>query len=160
MSMESHFSALVVSNIGARSPVEATVDFYLEFFKKMDKKIHILVVDDEHVMRSLLTDVLEDRGYKVQSVYNGKDALDVMKDNFFEIVFIDVHMPVMDGIQALKAIKKLSPKTEIVMMDSYPDDQMLRPEAKDVVSCITKPFNIKQITDIVEVILNRKGSNT
>jgi len=123
------------------------------------KQINILVVDDEHVMRSLLTDVLQDRGYKVQSVHNGKDAVDVIKQKFFEIVFCDVHMPIMDGIQTLRAVKKMSPKTEIVMMDSYPDDQMLRPEAHQMVSCITKPFNIKQITDIVEMILDKQGTD-
>jgi len=118
--------------------------------------IDILVVDDEHVMRSLLTDVLEEKGYKVQSVQNGKEALDVMKDKHFQIIFMDVHMPIMNGIETLKAVKNFSPKSAIVMMDSYPDDQMLRPEAKYIVSCITKPFNINQITDIVDVILSKK----
>ena len=117
----------------------------------------ILIVDDEHVMRSLLTDVLEDKGYSTKSVENGRDALDEMKNNIYDIAFIDVHMPVMNGVETLKAVKKYYPRTEIVMMDSYPDDQLLRPDIKEAVSCILKPFNIRQITDIVEVILDKKG---
>ena len=58
-------------------------------------------------------------------------------------------MPVMDGVQTLRMIKKLSPKTAIVMMDSYPDVLLDEAEREGVVTCIHKPFNIKEVRQVL-----------
>ena len=87
----------------------------------MEEKIKILIADDEFVIRELLTDVLQDYGYEVVAVENGKKAVEKVKEKQFKIIISDVHMPVMNGFEALKAIKKISPDISIIMMDSYPD---------------------------------------
>ncbi|MFH1768001.1 MAG: response regulator, partial [Candidatus Omnitrophota bacterium] len=57
-----------------------------------DEKLKILVADDEEIMRRLLTDILEEEGYNVISVADGKQAEDRAKEEFFNIAFLDVHM--------------------------------------------------------------------
>lgn len=86
----------------------------------MQANINILVIDDEEVMRSLFTDILQEEGHKVITVANGKEALDKVKTEAFDIAFVDVHMPVMDGIKTLRYLREICPKTKIVMMDSMP----------------------------------------
>ena len=71
----------------------------------MKKDIKVLVVDDEEIMRSLFTDILQDEGYSVTTVANGMEAQERVKVEFFDIAFIDVHMPVMDGIKTLHVLK-------------------------------------------------------
>lgn len=122
----------------------------------MAEKTKILVVDDEEVIRSLFTDLLSDQGYNVSVAKNGKEATELIKENFFHMVFIDVHMPVMNGVETLKAIKKISPKTSIVMMDSYPDLFLEEALKEGAIACLHKPFNIKEVLEKVEETIGNK----
>ncbi|MFH1339538.1 MAG: response regulator [Candidatus Omnitrophota bacterium] len=123
---------------------------------KISNGVKILVVDDEEIMRNLFTDILQDRGYVVITVCNGKEAQQKTKDTFFHVAFIDVHMPVMNGVQTLRAIKELSPKTAIVMMDSFPDVLLDEAEREGAVTCIHKPFEIKELIEVIEEAIERK----
>ena len=116
----------------------------------MDEHIHILVVDDEEVMRNLFNDILQDKGYTVVAVCNGKEAQEKAKDTFFHVAFIDVHMPVMNGVQTLHALREISPKTTIVMMDSFPDILLDQAEKAGAITCIHKPFDIKEVITVIE----------
>lgn len=119
----------------------------------MQTDISILVVDDEEVMRSLFTDILQDKGYKVTAVSDGKEAQDKARETFFRVAFIDVHMPVMNGIQTLHALREVSPKTEIVMMDSFPDALLDQAEKEGAITCIHKPFDIKEVIKLIERVI-------
>jgi CheY-like chemotaxis protein len=122
----------------------------------MDKNIRILIVDDEPIMRSLFTDILSDQGFPVTTVCNGKEAEEKVKDNCFDIAFVDVHMPVMDGLSTLRMLLKNCPKTAVVMTDSFPEYFLDELQIKGAVSCIHKPFHIEEIRSIVNQILEKK----
>jgi len=118
------------------------------------KAIYVLVVDDEDVIRSLFSDLLTERGYKVIAVKNGQQAIEKAKEINFTIAFIDVHMPTMNGVQALRIIKKIKPQTRIVMMDSYPNALLEQAESAGALTCIHKPFEIKEVIEIMEEVKN------
>ena len=122
----------------------------------MQNDINILVVDDEEIMRDLFTDILQDRGYKITTVTNGKEAEDKVRDTFFHIAFIDIHMPVMNGLQAMLAVKEISPKTAVVMMDSFPDVLLEKTQKEGAITCIHKPFDIKEVIEVIGQILEGK----
>ena len=65
----------------------------------------ILVVDDDVTIRSLLKDILEMNGHTVDQAENGKDALDMVRRNAYDIVFMDRNMPVLDGVETVKIIR-------------------------------------------------------
>ena len=123
----------------------------------MEANINVLVVDDEDVMRSLFTDILQDRGYKVTAVPDGREAQDKAREMFFQVAFIDVHMPVMNGVQTLHAIREISPNTVIVMMDSFPDILLEQAEKEGAITCIHKPFDIREVIKVIEESIEGKN---
>ena len=118
----------------------------------MQKQVNVLIVDDEEIMRSLFTDILKDEGYKLTTVCNGKEAQEIIKKESFDIAFVDVHMPIMDGIKTLKMLRQEAPDTAVVMMDSMPEFVDEDPREQGAIACIKKPFNIDEIKDIVDRI--------
>ena len=83
----------------------------------------ILVVDDEQSMTQFLSIVLRKEGFLVTAVNNGKDALERVKAEPYDVVITDIKMPGMDGIQLLHQIKKHDPSLPVVIMTAYASQQ-------------------------------------
>ena len=96
-----------------------------------DKKISVLVVDDQADFRELLTFWLQSKGYAVTTAEHGKRAVEIVKEKTPDIMFIDLRMPVMDGIEAIKNIRQFNTELPIIIITSYVDD----PRIKEAVSC-------------------------
>ena len=79
----------------------------------------ILIVDDEQEIRDSLSEVLTDEGYLTYTAENGQVALDMMKDQYFDIVISDIKMPEMDGVTLLRKIKEQAPDTFVILITSY-----------------------------------------
>src|ERR671918_582997 len=80
---------------------------------------HILIVDDEPAIRKALRDVLEDEGYRVGTAGNGPEALKVVADEAPDLVFLDIWMPRMDGLETLAELKRLRPEATVVMISGH-----------------------------------------
>jgi DNA-binding NtrC family response regulator len=92
------------------------LDLILKILREDLTKTTILIVDDESSIRDTLQGALEDRGYKVFVAENGYTAIQMAKNTHFDIMFIDVAMPGIDGFQTLEEIKKIDPLTSVIMM--------------------------------------------
>ena len=82
-------------------------------------KRNILVVDDEEVIRNICLRSLEKKGYNVGLAENGINALDRIREGIYEIVFTDIKMPMMDGMELLETIKRDFPHLEVVVMTAF-----------------------------------------
>src|SRR6266542_1609824 len=80
---------------------------------------HILIVDDEPSIRTSLRGVLEDEGYRVTVVGSAEEALARLADEAPDMVFLDIWMPRMDGLEALAEIKQRRPETAVVMISGH-----------------------------------------
>jgi two-component system nitrogen regulation response regulator NtrX len=80
---------------------------------------HILIVDDERAIQASLRGVLEDEGYRVSAVGSGEEALARVQDEAPDLVFLDIWMPGMDGLEALAEIKRIHPETAVVMISGH-----------------------------------------
>jgi signal transduction histidine kinase len=116
----------------------------------MSKKV--LLVDDEEGIIKVLGIALKDIGYTVLSAGSGEEALRLFRETHPSIVFTDIKMPGMDGIQVLKTIKAESPDTEVVMITGHGDMELAVESLKnEAIDFISKPIN----TDTLEIALKR-----
>jgi len=85
----------------------------------MDNKILVLVVDDDDDYRMAISNELASVGFDVLTSVSGEEAKEKVITNTVDVVLLDVKMPGMDGIEALKNIKELSPESEVIMLTAY-----------------------------------------
>ena len=84
-----------------------------------DVSRNVLVVDDDHDMRTLLRDVLEDHGYKVTLAQNGQEALKHLREGEYPVVLTDLRMKGIQGIELLAEIKRSFPDTNVILMTAF-----------------------------------------
>ncbi|MBF0571789.1 MAG: response regulator [Candidatus Omnitrophica bacterium] len=124
---------------------------------------NILVVDDEEIIGIALSRELSDKGYNVDYVLNGAEALKVAKHKKYDIVFIDKSMPGMDGIETCRAIKQINPcSMAIFMTGSFDHDNILK--EKEFVQAgggsffLYKPFARGEVQEVVQKVLGKTNS--
>lgn len=79
----------------------------------------ILVIDDETIVGLSCERALSAEGYEVKSVLSGKKGLELLEEEPFGIIFLDLKMPDMDGMELLKTIKERWPETKVIMITGY-----------------------------------------
>jgi DNA-binding NtrC family response regulator len=117
----------------------------------MKSSITILVVDDEEMMRVLLTKILSRDGYKLITAEDGQAALEILATQPVSIIVSDIKMPRLNGFELLKAVKSQYPDIGMIMMTAYGDTFTV----KDALllgadEYITKPFKSFEISLVVE----------
>lgn len=118
----------------------------------------ILIVDDEESIRGFLTDLLEGEGYCCVSAASGAEALDQLRADFFNLVFTDIRMPGMSGIDLLLEIKRKWPKTEVIIMTSYASAEGdLKAVQDGAYDYLKKPFdNLEGILSLAKKVIGRQ----
>lgn len=120
------------------------------------EKANILVVDDMKGVRLTLGGILEDEGHTVVTAESGYEAIEATRKTNFNTVFMDIKMPGMNGVQALREIKKASPRTAVIMMTGYSVDDLVKESLTEgAYEIINKPLDIGQITRIIEDVLQK-----
>ncbi len=123
----------------------------------MPPQNHLLVVDDEPMIREILRETLEQEGYRVTEAENGKVACDLVARNDVDLIITDVKMPVMDGFTLMKNLGSLTQELPVIVVTSFSDVDVavdaIRLGAYDY---IVKPFNISQVTISVRRATERR----
>jgi len=114
------------------------------------KRAKVLVVDDEPVIRSLLSDVLREEGLDVTVAKGGEEGIEKARNDCFDLVFTDIHMPDIDGIEVLRAVKGMNKPTQVILMDSYPDSLVEKGLSLGAYDCLHKPFELESLRSILE----------
>jgi len=108
----------------------------------------ILIVDDEDVNRYLLKLYLSKHNFIRLEAENGKEAVDISLKEDIDLIFMDISMPVMNGIDATIEIKKNKPDLPIIAITGYSFDDYNNLDCFDIK--LRKPVNMKIINDIVK----------
>jgi len=122
----------------------------------MNKKPIILVIDDDSEIRNLFKWMLESAGYHVALGINGYDGLNKYHAIHPDLIFLDIKMPEMDGVQTLQEIRKSDPEHHcpVLVLTGFSDNahlhEMLRCGAQDFIS---KPFKLDDLHDKIHSIL-------
>lgn len=123
----------------------------------MTHREKILVVDDEAVIRELLSEVLQDDGYVVEAANNGQTALELLRSSDdFVLLFTDILMPGMNGIDLLREAKRLRPSLIPIVMTAYATLETARAAVKEgAYDYVLKPFSLSEIKLAVANALER-----
>lgn len=120
----------------------------------IDKGRRILIVDDDPSMRLALSETLESCGYEVESADNGSEALKKFQGRPFEVVVTDMRMPRMGGMEVLKGVKKISPRTPVILITAYGTVSTAVEAMKEGASeFIMKPFSLDDLQGVVKNVL-------
>ena len=111
----------------------------------------VLVVDDESSVREVLSDIFADNGFNVKTAVNGQDALKKLDDLHPNVVFMDIRMPELGGIEALEIINKRGSQIPIILMTAYGSTETTIEAMKlGAFDYLMKPLNIKEVLRVLE----------
>lgn len=120
-------------------------------------KINTLIVDDDAAARKTFGNILKAKGYDVENAVSGQDAISKARANFFNIVFIDIRLPDMSGLEVLKAMSEINEDTVAIMVTAYASiDSSIEAMNKGAYSYITKPINMDQIMLVIDKALEKQ----
>ena len=103
------------------------------------------VVDDDDGMRITLVAIIEDEGYAAVSARDGYQAIKLAKDTEFAVIFIDIKMPGINGVEAYREIKKISPCSVVVMMTGFSVEDLIKEVlVEGAYAVLYKPFDMEQ----------------
>jgi two-component system response regulator HydG len=92
----------------------------------MKRPARVLIIDDDRDVAESLADVVESRGHAVGLAFSGEEGLAKFRAQDFDVVFVDVKMPGMNGVETYLKVRKLRPGTNVVMMTGFSVEQVLR----------------------------------
>jgi DNA-binding NtrC family response regulator len=114
-------------------------------------KTNILVVDDLRSIRLTLGGILEDEGYNVVLAENGYQAIEAAKQTPFDLIFMDIKMPGINGVQTFREVKKINPEAVVIMMTAYSVEDLVKEALEEgAYAVVYKPFDIEKIVSIIE----------
>jgi two-component system response regulator AtoC len=112
----------------------------------LDVSPRVLVVDDEAVVRTGIARVLGKQGFDVRVAASGEEALELMAEQPFTVVLLDIKMPGMDGVEVLKRTRGAYPKTMVIMITGYPTmDNAIECLKLGAVDYLVKPFRVDDL---------------
>ena len=121
----------------------------------MNNKLQVLVIDDDAVVGRSFDRVLSDKGYQVSTALSGEEALNSMNDTDFDVVFTDIKMPGMDGLEVAERIKARCPWTPVVVITGYgTQDNEDRASVLGVSGFVRKPLTPEIIESVTLKALN------
>ena len=120
----------------------------------MAKRANVLVVDDQIGMLETFTDILEDKGFDVDTAEDGFQAIRKVKEQGFDIIFMDIKMPGINGVQTFREIKKINPKASVIMMTAYSAEDLVKEAIEEgAYTVIYKPFDMDKVIQTIERVL-------
>ena len=118
--------------------------------------LRILVADDKQDLRRAIEEALARLGFETFGASDGQEALAAARLNFYELAIVDLKMPKLDGLEVLRELKKISPRTRVILMTAYASVETaieaLREEAVDY---LLKPFSLQELETRVQRVLEK-----
>jgi CheY-like chemotaxis protein len=114
------------------------------------RAVRVMIVDDDQDLAESLADLLQVHGCEVEVAKDGQDAVERARAHDFDVAFMDVRMPVMNGVDSYFAIKKFKPDARIVMMTGFKEPILERAISAGAEGPLHKPFSVEDMLKLVE----------
>jgi two-component system response regulator HydG len=123
----------------------------------MGEDARILIIDDDENIRKVLTTILEEEGYFVESVDTAKKAIERTKRKAYNLALIDIRLPDMEGIELLTRMKDTTPKMRKIIITGYPTIQnAMEAVNRGADGYILKPFDMEKVLATIEYQLEKQ----
>jgi len=123
----------------------------------MEAKANILLVDDNVTLAKTTSFALKHRGYAVAIAKDGTEAIEKVKKHPFAMIFMDIKMPLMNGVETYKEIKKIRPEAVVMMMTAYAVEDLVAEALEEGArGIIYKPVDIEKVLTIIEEAIHAK----
>ncbi|MCW4043940.1 MAG: response regulator [Candidatus Bathyarchaeota archaeon] len=123
----------------------------------MSDTVRILIVDDDENIRNVLTAILEEEGYVVESVDTAKKGIEKTEKSIYNLALIDVRLPDMEGIELLTKMRDTKPKMRKIIVTGYPALQnAVAAVNKGADAYVMKPFDVENILQTIKLQLKKQ----
>ena len=121
--------------------------------------MRILVCDDEKLIRDLIKEYVENEGYKCDEASDGNMAIAMVEEKDYDLIVMDIMMPGMDGITAVREIKQIKDIPVLMLSARKEEEDKLQGFDSGIDDYVTKPFSPKELIARIKVILKRNGND-
>ena len=117
----------------------------------MSDKLRVLVVDDNEEFHQNVKDILEMRDYAVSTAHDGFQALKLVEEDGFDVVLMDVKMPVMDGLETFKKLKTIAPEVAVIMVTAFAVKDLIREALREgAFGSMKKPLDFDRLFQLIK----------
>lgn len=118
--------------------------------------MHILVVDDEELIRAVIKNYLDTEAYTYDEADNGEEAVKLVEENNYDLIIMDIMMPKMDGYEAVKKIKAINKNIPVIMLSARKEEEdKLQGFDYGIDDYVTKPFSPKELMARIKAVTKR-----
>jgi len=122
----------------------------------MERKIRLLIVEDEEPIRVGLTDVFLFHGFEVDTAADGRDGLAKSLSGAFDLILLDIMLPGVDGFEICNQVRESDPEQPIIMLTAKgADEDIIQGLTLGADDYVTKPFSVAQLVARVQAVLRR-----
>jgi DNA-binding response OmpR family regulator len=119
----------------------------------------ILIVDDEKMICEEFRDILQEDAHEVDVAFNGEEAITKVQDHSYDLVFLDVLMPRMEGSEVFARIRKISEVPIAIMSGFLPPHKEKEIIERGAVACFRKPLDLGKVKKLVQSVDNKGNAN-
>ncbi len=117
----------------------------------MKEKASILIVDDNISLCKTMSFVLGRKGYAVATAKDGAEAIERVKERPFDMIFMDIKMPLMNGVETYRRIKEIRPEAAVMMMTAYAVEDLVQQALEEgAYGIVYKPLDIERVVAVIE----------
>lgn len=125
-----------------------------------DKKMKLLIVDDEELIRNVIKEYASLEGFEIDEAYDGLNAIDMVKNNDYDLIIMDIMMPKCDGYKAVEEIKKIKNIPFIMLSARNEEYDKLYGFNLGIDDYMTKPFSPKELMARIKAVTKRLSGNS
>lgn len=125
-----------------------------------DKKMKLLIVDDEKLIRNVIKEYASLEGFEIDEAYDGLNAIDMVKNNDYDLIIMDIMMPKCDGYKAVEEIKKMKNIPFIMLSARNEEYDKLYGFNLEIDDYMTKPFSPKELMARIKAVTKRLSGNS
>lgn len=117
--------------------------------------VRILLVDDDPYSSLVAQHMLEFWSASIDTADNGQDAVDKVKAQLYDLILMDIQMPVMDGISATRAVREINPTIPVIALTASEDQEEDMVELSGFNNSLTKPYTPEELLDRINAVLKK-----